>query len=210
MPLDAINIIPVLVGLFVGAFGIISALFTSSENRRLKRQEIILPLMREFDENKKIYYAKELIDGVSIQLKHDNETISDMPINLKYFDKNKILRYKEDYLRFLLAGHPHQEVELNQDEVIVRTIFDALLSFFGKLGYLMDTHNITKKELGYFMYEIQNAKDNWAVIQFTINLKYELFAVLLDKLKLIKSLEHAEQSESLKHLAEQYYKRNKS
>jgi hypothetical protein len=61
MPLDAIDIIPVLVGLFVGAFGIISALFTSSENRRLKRQEIILPLMREFDENKKICYAKKIL-----------------------------------------------------------------------------------------------------------------------------------------------------
>ena len=149
MPLDAIDTIPVLVGLFVGAFGIMSALFTSSENRRLKRQEIILPLMREFDENKEINYAKELIDGVSIQLKHDNETISDMPINLKYCDENKILRYKEDYLEFLLVGHPHP-LDLNQDEFIIRTIFDALLSFFGKLGYLVDTHNITKKELGYF------------------------------------------------------------
>jgi hypothetical protein len=97
---------------------------------------------------------------------------------LNYYDKNKILKYDKDQIQFLLVGHPHI-TELNQDEIVIRTIFDALLNFFGKLGYLIDTGIITKKELGYFLYYIEKAKDNWALIHYAKNLDYELFAILL-------------------------------
>ncbi|MGA9154019.1 MAG: hypothetical protein WBZ36_25850 [Candidatus Nitrosopolaris sp.] len=157
--------------------------------------------MREFDENKKIYYAKELIDNVPIQLKHDDEVIANIPIKLRYCDEDKILKYKRDDLEFFLVGNPHTAAELNQDEIVIRTIFNALLNFFGKLGYLVDTGIVTKRELGYFLYYIEKAKDNWAVIHFAKDLDYELFAVLLNRIGIIPN--------DLQSLVKEYNKRAK-
>jgi hypothetical protein len=164
--------------------------------------------MEEFDENKKIYYAKELIDKVPIQLKYDNDVIASIPTGLKYHDKDTILTYKHAHLPLLLVGrhyvsesHPRRS-ELSQDEIIVRTIFDALLNFFGKLGYLSDIGVITNKELGYFVYYIESAKHDWAVSRFARDLNYELYAILLERMGIISS--------DLLPLVESYRKRTKN
>jgi hypothetical protein len=72
-----ISIITTIVDVVGGIFGII----TYRANQTLKCQEIIFPL-RQFDENKKIYYTKELIDNIPIQLVHNNEIIANIPIKL--------------------------------------------------------------------------------------------------------------------------------
>jgi hypothetical protein len=33
----------------------------------LKRQEILFPLIKEFDEKENLYYAKEMIDGIPFE-----------------------------------------------------------------------------------------------------------------------------------------------
>lgn len=81
---------------------------------------------------------------------------------------------------------------LNQND------FRRFIKFFGELGYLLDARIITKNER-YFLYYIKKARDNWAIIQFTKDLEYKLFAVLLDKMKVSPEL--------LKGLAKLYYKR---
>lgn len=174
------------VGTAIGVVGGIFAIIERRTNQRLKHQEILFPLMTEFDMNKKIRYANTLIENIPIQLKHDNEIISGMPITLRYSDnENKVLKYRSDYLPFLLVGHRSNTQDLNQDEFIVREIFDELLNFFGKLGYLIDKGLITKKDLNYFLYYIELAKDNWAVIHFARDYNYELFAILLDRMEII-------------------------
>jgi hypothetical protein len=205
------SILTAIVGVVGGFFGAI----TYIRNQILKRQEIIIPLMEEFDENKKIYYAKELIDRVSIQLKCDNDVIESIPFVLKHVDKDTILTYEHFHLNLFLVGYHYvaegkEEAEqegpryskLSQDEIIIRTMFDSLLNFFGKLGYLVDIGVITNKELGYFLYYIEKARDDPAVRCFAKNLNYELFAVLLDRIR----INHPD----LESLAEGYTKRTRN
>jgi hypothetical protein len=127
---DLITIITTIITTSIGIIGGLFGIITYRKNQTLKRQEIILPLMKEFDDNKNLHYAKELIDGVPIELE---------------FDKGKSIKYKKDDLPSLLRQDAINR-ELTRDEITIRNIFDALLNFFGRLGYLIDIGVITKKE----------------------------------------------------------------
>ena len=61
----------VTVGVALG--GVLSAFGNYRRNQTLKRQEVLLPLMKEFDTDKNIFYAKELIDIVPVQIKDEKE-----------------------------------------------------------------------------------------------------------------------------------------
>jgi hypothetical protein len=137
----------------------------------LKRQEILFPLIKEFDERENIFYAKELIDSVHIKLEDNNG-------KLKTYTKkdlsNLLTRTEIDYTN-----------PLDEDEIRIRTIIDSLLNFFGKLGYLMDNELITKKEINYFLYYIEKVIYDESIVTFAKNLDYELFAILLEKIGMI-------------------------
>jgi hypothetical protein len=168
-----------MVAVVSGAFGII----TYSKNQTLKRQEIILPLMEEFDTNETLNIARTILDGFPF--------IVDGPEQREFgFDK------LSDYLR-----DPSQLPVNDISEINLRNSFTALLDFFGKLGYLMDIGAITRRDLGYFEYYINKASNNPAIIIYTRIYKFELYAVLLDKMNLIPS--------TLKEVAKDYYLRNK-
>lgn len=92
----------------------------------LKRQEILFPLIKEFEEKKNLYYAKEIIDGISIEA--------------EFKEGNKKI-YTPDYLESLLKPVPETD-----DELFIRIIIDNFLNFFGKLGYLLDNKIILKKK----------------------------------------------------------------
>lgn len=136
----------------------------------LKRQEILFPLIKEFDENKNIFYAKELVDGIHINVKDNNgklKTYTKKDLNLLY-------RKDNDYTK-----------PLDEDEIRIRTFMDSLLAFFGKLGYLMDNELITKKEINYFVYYIEEVLREESILKFAKDLDYELFAILLEKIGMI-------------------------
>ena len=137
----------------------------------LKRQEILFPLIKEFDEGEKIFYAKELIDGVHIKLEDNNRKFK--TYSKKDFP-NLLIRKDNDYTK-----------PLDEDEIRIRLLIDSLLNFFGKLGYLMDNELITKKEINYFLYYIERTIDDESIIAFAKNLDYELFAILLEKIGII-------------------------
>ena len=129
----------------------------------LKRQEILFPLIKEFDEKENLYYAKEMIDGIPF------EAIPKKDATKK--------TYTHSYLDLLYAKN-----QFNDDELFVRIIIDNFLNFFGKLGYLLDNEIITKKEVSYFLYYVDKVIVSKPVMTYAKDLDYELFAVLLDKL----------------------------
>ena len=62
MPTDSILQMISIATSIVAAIGGLYAFITHRKNQTLKRQEILFPLINEFDTNKNIFYAKELID----------------------------------------------------------------------------------------------------------------------------------------------------
>jgi hypothetical protein len=170
-----ISIVTTIVGIIGGGFGII----TYFQNQTLKRQEIILPQMKEFDECKDLTIAKLLLDDFVFPAEDGKE-------------------YSKDNLAEVLRDHKIREVE--GSEIDVRGSFDALLNFFGKLGYLIDIGVITRIELGYFRYYIDKAFDQSSVKNYAVTYEFELFAVLLDKMGMTLTLE-------LRDLVNKYYER---
>ena len=152
----------------------------------LKRQEILFPLIKEFDESENILYAKDLVAGIDIRLKDNNG-------ELQTYTKKDLSNY--------LTRMDYDTKQLDEHENRIRTIMDSLLNFFGKLGYLMDNELITKKEINYFFWYIEKAKNDKSIITFAKNLDYELFAVLLEKIGMIPN--------DLKPLVQEYNNRLK-
>lgn len=179
-----VTIISTTVGIGCGLWGLFNGLkeYRNSQEIRkkeleerqrgltLKRQEILFPLIKEFDENEKIFYAKELVDGIHINVKDNNgklKTYTKKDLNLLY-------RKDNDYTK-----------PLDEDEIRIRTFMDSPLAFFGKLGYLMDNELITKKEINYFVYYIEEVLREESILKFAKDLDYELFAILLEKIGMI-------------------------
>jgi hypothetical protein len=181
------------ISIIIGIVGITYGTLQFFRNRRLKRQEIILPLIREFDTSKKLQLAKMILDDfVLYPEKRMGWSIKEE----RYYRRQnlgKILRYPMK----------PEEVIVDQGEHDIRDSFSSLLDFFGKLGYLLDLGVITKKDLGYFQYYIRRARyheekneegritkraDNIELIIYAKNYEFELFAVLLDKLGVIPKI----------------------
>jgi hypothetical protein len=193
---DTFTLISTTVAIGAGLWGLYKGLDEYKESRKLreqelkekqrelalKRQEIIFPLIKEFEENQNLFYAKELIDGVSIEAEPKKGAT------------------KKTYTGFdldLLSKSP----PFNDDELFMRIIIDNFLNFFGKIGYLLDNNIITKKEISYFLYYIERVVKRQPVMTYAKNLEYELFGVFLDK---IGMLPH-----DFKPLVEKYYSRQK-
>ena len=98
----------------------------------LKRQEIIFPLIKEFDEKENLYYSKEIIYGIPFEA----EPKKDGPKQT----------YRHSDLDLLYTKTPFSD-----DELFLRIIIDNFLNFFGKIGYLLHNEIITKKKKLYFI-----------------------------------------------------------
>jgi hypothetical protein len=148
----------------------------------LKRQEIIFPLIKEFDEKETLYYAKQIIDGVPVEAEP------------KKGAAKKTFTYAD--LDHLYANPPFSD-----DELFIRIIIDHFLNFFGKIGYLLDNEIITKKEISYFLYYIERAIRNEAIKVYARMHDYELFGVFLDKIGMLP--------DDFQPLVQNYYRRQK-
>lgn len=156
--------------ILIGAAGFAWGVYNFRQNQILKRQEIILPLIKEFDESENLSHAKKILDGFVLERQEEwNANYNYGPSNLGI-----ILRYLYD-----------KDKVIDKGEISIRGSFDSLLDFFGKLGYLMDINVITIKEINYFVYFINKALANPHVISYALNYDFQMFAVLLGKLGLL-------------------------
>jgi len=141
----------------IGVGGTIFGIITYMQNRVLKRQEIILPLMREFEESPRLKLAKDILEDKPLY----PQTREDWNIQEKdYYTKINLTKLLRSRVR------NHEDVKdidgpvEDKGENEIRESFDALLDFFGKLGYLLDIKVISKKESRFFLYFIKKTKEN--------------------------------------------------
>jgi hypothetical protein len=174
----------------VGIIGGWSAVSTYKRNQTLKRQEVLLPLMKEFDTDKNIFYAKELIDRVPVQIKDEKENFNG---NYTYDDLKRLLNE--------VKGK-----ELDKDEITMRIVIDSLLNFFGKLAYLIEIKILTRQDIVYFEYYVRKATQSEAVMHFARRLEYELFLLLLDQTGYIDDESHKKVVEYKKRIRQKYWK----
>ena len=146
----------------VGAVGGLSAFITYKKNQALKRQEILFPLINEFESKMNIIYAKKPVDQIPIQLENQNGEI--------------LGNYEKKHMEFLTSSN-----QSDKNVIAIKLIFDTYLNFFGKLGYLIDTHILTKHDVRYFDYYIMNARNDFNIMYYAVWARYDLFLVLLDK-----------------------------
>src|SRR5215831_7017063 len=130
MSVDTTAIITTLIPTAAGIGGLIRGVYTYKESQILKRQEILIPLLKEF-ESDSMYYAKAILDDVSISPdkmleKHSKE---------KW--ENESDYYSKSHLETILRNHKSAKIT-DYGEADVRESFDALLLFFAKLEYLLD------------------------------------------------------------------------
>ena len=155
--------------------GSIAAWFTIYQylkDERVRRKDTLLPLISEFDTDTTIQLAKELLDGFSygVDLKWKN------PVTVTY----RVYHINESHI-FRLHG-PTDHIT-DEGEIEIRKSFDALLNFFGKLGYLLDVGLLKTKEIEYFRYYIEKAKNSESIGLYLLNYDFKLYHDLLAKLK---------------------------
>lgn len=175
-----------LLSIAIGVGGTIFGIITYIQNRVLKRQEIILPLMREFEESPRLKTAKDILEDKPL---YPN---SRMGWNIDIDDY-----YTRIHLKDILRPRDERPVQ-DKGENEIRESFDALLDFFGKLGYLLDIEVISRKEIRFFLYFIKKTKDEEAVIDYVKKYEFQMFPVLLYKLGALP--------ESLLGLKDSYYR----
>ena len=176
------NLIIETVSIIVGIAGFIFGLTKNEENKKLKRQEIIFPLMDKFDKSKNLKTAKLILDNFILD-PNDPKFPERKDWARKEFDKVHGGYYRKRNLKFILRVPRDNDKIEDQGEQDIRNSFDSLLDFLGRLGYLMHIKIITEKEMIYFQYYIDRIRNDDAIIFYIKEYEFELFALLLFKLK---------------------------
>jgi hypothetical protein len=169
----------------IGIAGSALAVTTYRQNQVLKRQEILLPLIKDFEESGKLEHAREILDYYILNKGEKPNEGWNIKEENYYSRENlrKILRYHKAGAKD--GGEGIDRPIEDKGEIQIRNSFTALLDFLGRLGYLLDIGVITPKEVRYFEYYIREVKEDPALIRYAQIYDFRLFAVLLDKLGIL-------------------------
>lgn len=135
-----------------------------------KRKDTIFPLIHEFDDDLTMELAKKILDSFKLRDKYWQHATDE-----------------EDYYQITnldIFRHHDEKSITDTGEIEIRKSFDALLDFFGKLGYLLDVGLINEKEINYFRYYIEKAANSEAVGRYVSNYNFKLYEQLLGDLNL--------------------------
>jgi hypothetical protein len=160
---DITPIIAALIAAVVALVGFIWGLITYKKDQNLRRKDVIFPLINEFDESEQMKIAKYLLDDKKIERHPDWK----WPDNF----------YRKQYLPIILRNPLETKKIDDAGEYAIRESFDALLDFFAKLEYLLETDLIKPKEIMYFKYYLDKIYDEKAVekyirtYHFPVNIK---------------------------------------
>jgi hypothetical protein len=112
--IDWTKVITTLIPTAVGAVGAFWAIFTYREAQKLKRKEILFPLIDEFDNSKKMFLAKSILDDFTCSIPNSPEDPSQLPtIFLKDYKHPENLKelYHVDNLSRPLRCHKDEGVK---------------------------------------------------------------------------------------------------
>lgn len=147
-----------LTGGFVTAF---VGLRTYYQSQTLRKKDILkditYPLMKEFYDSETMTVAKQILDDILVP-------------NYGFYDEKRLF--------LTLRDHRKITVPWNDGDDIVRGSFDTFLDFLTKLESLISIKLVTKKELDFFLYFINKAGANKAVINYIRIYKFPLYGKL--------------------------------
>lgn len=151
-----INLIAAAAGLS-GVVGLFWGIYQYRESRITKRKDTLFQLVREFDRSEQMYLAKKILDGYVYNFPES------MDLGLNYFSRENL----KNILRH------HQDADITDpNEIKVRESFSDLFDFFDRLGYLHSNGIIKERELGYFAYYIDKARNSDGVLEFVKNYEF--------------------------------------
>lgn len=153
-----------------GLAGLFWGIYEYRQSQKLRRQQTLFEIVKEFEKPGNITYAKKLLDSFTLEPREGWKLAK---TNKDYYGPSK--------LSSILRDHNERSVE-DVGELKIRESFDALLDFFGKLEYLLQMGLIKEKELLYFKYYIQSAAINQDVANYVRNYEFGLFALLVERL----------------------------
>lgn len=150
---NIVFLVGTLVPTVVGAVGLFNGLRAYKDGQRLKRKDLIIPLINEFDNSEDLFLAKAILDDFTCNIPPSG-TNNQILKNLFNISQDDFEYYKRSNLRKFLRYHrdPMAEPVTNIKERTVRRSFDSMIYFFFKLQYLHRIGLLDKKELYYFKY----------------------------------------------------------
>jgi hypothetical protein len=162
-------------GITAGALGVL----TYRRGQTLKRQEILFPLIAEFDTSERMFLAKAVLEEFtcnSIELLIKNsETLSWLKNLIREDEQESDLQkkaFRKSNLSNTLGNRdkesccPGKNYSFDERQVAVRTSFDALIKFCAKLEYLYKVGLLEEDELTYFFYYYHKLEENEAVQKY--------------------------------------------
>ena len=144
-----INYITAFVAIIGIIIGFITYLTQSKESRILRKKDIekdiIFPLIKEFDKDPDIRYAKDILD--SKEIKPEKNWL----YNSDYYNINN--------LSLILRDHNDRLIK-DPGESAIRHSFDVYLDFLYKVKYLLDIRLLNEKHLEYYSYYLKNSDED--------------------------------------------------
>jgi hypothetical protein len=174
-------LIPSLAGAVTASFGI----YTYWQGQKLKRKEILFPLIEELGTSKGLFLAKAVLDDFTCNVPEFSENESEM-VRKTLLDDLKMepstwkKYYSTNNLDTILRDHRNGQDVIDYREIIIRASFDALIKFCAKLEYLKQIGLLKEKELPYFEYYYDKLLGQTAVCNYVINYNLSLKGLLFD------------------------------
>jgi hypothetical protein len=166
----------------VGGFGAIWGIYTYKEGQKLKRKEILFPLIDELVNSKRMFLAKAIFDDFTCNIPDFSAEESELDkMIIEDIKEPGVMRkyYHADRLSTILRDHNEQGDVTDVREILVRASFDAIIRFYAKLEYLKDIHLLREDEVEYFRYYYDKLRNNEAVRKYVddygLSLKFTLF-----------------------------------
>lgn len=181
MSIDITAIIGTAIGLAGFGFGI----FSYFRNELERRKQTIFPLIEEFNNDKKLFVAKSLLDNYSFNRKllarlspMQDFNVRDMsPIETEsIMAEGNIGEYvNPPDLAYVLRDHRSPNANVTApEEIAIRMSFDYFLDFFVKLEYLLSMDLVKNSELEYFNYYIKKTTQCPILVSYMNNYEFPL------------------------------------
>lgn len=145
----------------IGIGTLIVAIITYHRNQIIKRADVIFPLITEFDNSEKMFFAKKILDNFHIRVTNQGPNW-----------------HKGDLSVILRIPSTDESYSYSDDQIKIRESFDALLDFLCKLDYLIKINLITKNELSYFNYYVDRLVNEPSIIKYLKNFNFPLYGRL--------------------------------
>ena len=153
--IDWTEVIKVLIPTAVGGVGAFWGIFTYREGQKLKRKEILFPLIDEFDRSSKMFLAKAILDDFTCSFPDSSDELCQLgkTIVKDYMHPEKLKeRYNVSNLSQTLRYHKEEGDVTSIRELSVRESFDVIIDFYAKLEYLKKIGLLKYEELEHFSY----------------------------------------------------------